>query len=218
MPVRTLSIASPSGQAQSARPRHEGGELTVLGIARTFARDQMIYREGDRADFIFKVVSGAVRISRLLCDGRRQIQAFYLPGDVFGIELRPQRLTRAEAIADCVIAAAPRSSFMTDPAQETRLFGHAVDELQRTQEHVLTLGRRTAMERLASFVIDLAQRMGDAPDVCLPMSRQDIADYLGLTIETVSRTLTQMQARRLVRLRGRQLHLLAQGELANICE
>jgi CRP/FNR family transcriptional regulator, nitrogen fixation regulation protein len=218
MPARNSSIASAHGQMLNPAPRVDGGELNIIGVARRFSRDQLIYGEGDRADVVYKVISGAVRVSRLLSDGRRQVQAFHLPGGVFGWELRPERHAAAEALGDCMIVTAPHAS-LADPTQAARLCRHALGELQRAQDHLLTLGRRTALERLASFIVDLAERLGEGEDIRLPMSRQDIADYLGLTIETVSRTLTQMQARRLVRVRGsRQLRILARDALVAICE
>jgi CRP/FNR family transcriptional regulator, nitrogen fixation regulation protein len=169
------------------------------------------------------VVSGAARAVRLLADGRRQIADFYLPGDVFGVELGERRRGAAEALGETVLLVARRTSLAGRPDQGGGLWRLALRDLQRSQEHVLTLGRRSASERLASFLIDLAERL-DAPSLrlgefALPMSRQDIADYLGLTIETVSRTLTQLQADGLVRLNGvRRVRLPRPAALAELCE
>jgi CRP/FNR family transcriptional regulator, nitrogen fixation regulation protein len=214
-------LAIDSASALDAEPlgacRH--GQLTLIGVARRLSRDEQVFAEGDRADFVYKVISGAVRAIRLLADGRRQITNFYLPGDVFGIELGAERHTAAEAVCDATITSARRSSLTEGHDQPSRLWWHALRELQRSQDHVLALGRRTAIERVAIFLTDLADRM-EAPDkVALPMSRQDIADYLGLTIETVSRTLTQMQAKGLLCVESsRKVRLLRRASLTKLCE
>jgi CRP-like cAMP-binding protein len=186
-----------------------------------FARGQEICGEGERAEHVFRVVRGAVRGFRVLADGRRQIAEFYLPGDVFGFEAGRERRASAEALADSVVVVARRPAMGDDgdPAMTRQLWRLAVAELRRSQDHVLTLGRRSASERVASFLVDLAERIGEGGAVELPMSRQDIADYLGLTIETVSRTLTQFQVLGLIRLEGSRLvRLLRPGALAEFCE
>ena len=197
----------------------EADDLKVKGIARTFARDQEIFGEGDPADYVYKVVSGAVRAFRVLSDGRRQIDDFYLPGDVFGVELGASRRATAEAVSETVVIVARRAVVGGDPEQGPRLWRYALRALERSQDHVLTLGRRSASERVASFLLDLGRRMAEATDVRLPMSRQDMADYLGLTIETVSRTLTQMQGQGLIALSGcRSVRLTRPAVLAELCE
>jgi CRP/FNR family nitrogen fixation transcriptional regulator len=187
-----------AGRTFETRPDEE---IRLIGATRAFGRDQQIFGEGESADFIYKVVSGAVRCFRVLADGRRQISDFYLPGDVLGVEAGAERSATAEAITDTVLLVARRSSLMADGLdQGQRLWRLAIFELQRSREHALTLGRRAAGERVASFLMDLAERTGADETLELPMSRQDMADYLGLTIETVSRTLTQLQAQRLIEL------------------
>jgi CRP/FNR family nitrogen fixation transcriptional regulator len=168
-------------------------EIKLIGVARSFARDQEIYGEGEAAETVYKVATGAVRLFKVLADGRRQIAEFYLPGDVFGIEAGAERRNTAEALCDTTLIVARRSGLCAEE-QGAPLWRLALRELQRTHEHVLTLGRRAADERVAGFLIDLAERTGQSATLELPMSRQDMADYLGLTIETVSRTLTQLQA------------------------
>jgi CRP/FNR family transcriptional regulator, nitrogen fixation regulation protein len=191
----------------------------LIGVARSLSRDQEVFAEGSAAEAVYKVVSGAVRTLRLLADGRRQIIGFHLPGDVFGIEAHSVHGATAEAICETVLVSARRSSVLGDMEQQGRLVRHALTELRCSQDHLLTLGRRTAIERVASFLVDLVNRTGASEVLALPMSRQDIADYLGLTIETVSRTLTQMQARGIVRLHGcRQLRLLKRSALVDLCE
>ena len=194
-------------------------ELNLIGVARSYGRDQQIYGEGESADFVYKVVSGAVRAVRGLADGRRQMETFYLPGDVFGVEPGATRRASAEALAGTTLIVARRSALAGDPDQAATLWRHALRELQRSQDHVLTLGRRSASERLARFLLDLADRMDIPVELDLPMSRQDIADYLGLTIETVSRTMTQLQGQGLIALSGcRRVRLVRPAALAELCE
>jgi CRP/FNR family nitrogen fixation transcriptional regulator len=194
-------------------------EFRLIGVAKHFDRDQEIFSQGDRADLVYKVVSGAVRSCRMLADGRRQICDFYLPGDAFGVDFEPSRRATAEALIDTVLIVARRSVVVEEPGQGEALWRHVLRDLQRSQDHVLTLGRRSATERLASFLLDLTERLGDLPELELPMSRQDIADYLGLTIETVSRTLTQLQVQGLIQLHGcRRIRLARRAALAELCE
>ena len=218
MPAQLFAINDHSADGAGPIGPCRDGQLSLIGVARNLSRGQQVFGEGDDADLVYKVISGAVSNVRSLADGRRQITAFHLPGDVFGIELGAERRAAAEAICDTVVTSARRASVTEDRDQRDRLWRHALHELERSQDHVLALGRRTAIERVAAFLIDLADRVGAHDAVALPMSRQDIADYLGLTIETVSRTLTQMQARGLVRVECRQVRLLRPAVLAGLCE
>src|SRR5215469_7562676 len=177
-------------------------EIRLVGVTKAFGRDQAIYGEGDGAEQVYKVISGAVRAFRVLADGRRQISDFYLPGDVFGVELDREHRSGAEALGPTILLVARRSVVAEDPEQGQRLWRHALRQLRRSQDQVLTLGRRSASERVASFLVDLAERLRTGDEIELPMSRQDMADYLGLTIETVSRTVTQLQGVGLIRLTG----------------
>jgi len=200
-------------------PALSDDELEIVGTTRCFARDQEIFGEGELAEFAYKVISGAVRCFRILCDGRRQISDFYLPGDIFGLGLHVERRETAEALADTELTLVRRSTLAADPQNAPRLWRQAVRDLQRSQAHALTLGRRSASERVASFLIDLADRTFAGRNLELPMTRQDIADYLGLTIETVSRTLTQLQGQGMIEVAvGRRLRLVDPQALADLCE
>ncbi len=163
----------------------------------SFGRNVEVFGEGDPAEYLYKVVSGAVRICKLMSDGRRQIGAFYLPGDMFGLETDEVHNFSAEAIDDSRILVVKRSAFLAEAAREcavvTELLTETMGHLQRAQIHMLLLGRKNAQERIAAFLLDMASRLSRTGEIELPMSRQDIADYLGLTIETVSRTLTQLE-------------------------
>ncbi len=182
--------------AAMARPQTMGETIELMGAVMPFARNAEIYGENEPAEYLYKVVSGAVRTYRVLNDGRRQIGAFYLPGDVFGIEVSDQHTFSAESIVDSKVMLIKRSSLASLAGRSVdvarQLWTMAATELQRTQDHTMLL-IKTAQERVAGFLLEMAKRAPRANAVELPMSRQDIADYLGLTIETVSRTLTQLE-------------------------
>lgn len=173
------------------------GPVELMGARIRYERDAEIYGEGEPAEFAYKVISGAVRTYKLLNDGRRQIGGFHLPGDLFGLEASAEHRLSAEAIGEATVLVVRRSALLGLAAQDAEagraLWTLTAADLERAQNHLLLLGRKSACERVASFLTDLAARQPAAPTVDLPMSRQDMADYLGLTIETVSRTLTQLQ-------------------------
>ena len=172
------------------------GSIELMGAPMPFARNTEIYGENEPAEYLYKVVSGSVRTYKVLNDGRRQIGAFYLPGDVFGLEVGDAHTFSAEAIADSKVLVFKRSALVNlashDSGVARELWTMTAGELQRVQEHILLL-IKTAQERVAGFLLEMATRGSSSDEVDLPMSRQDIADYLGLTIETVSRTLTQLE-------------------------
>lgn len=174
-----------------------GEALVLMGAVMPFSRNVEIYGEGEPADYLYKVVQGAVRTHKLLNDGRRQIGGFYLPGDVFGLEIDGEHRLTAEAICDSKIVVIKRSAVVALAARQSdvahELWAMTARELASVQNLMLTLGRKTAQGRVAAFLLEMAARSRSANEVELPMSRQDIADYLGLTIETVSRTLTQLE-------------------------
>lgn len=170
--------------------------VAQIGTPMFYTRNSEIFGEGEDAEYIYQVVSGAARTYKILSDGRRQIGAFYLPGDIFGLEIGAAHQLSAEAICNATVSAIKRSS-LSDLSRGDNKITHALlaltaRELQRAQKHVLLLVRN-AQERVASFLLEMADRTAGAGSIDLPMSRQDIADYLGLTIETVSRTLTLLE-------------------------
>jgi CRP/FNR family transcriptional regulator, nitrogen fixation regulation protein len=173
------------------------GSIEMIGAPMSFNRNAEIFGENEPADYVYKVMSGAVRTYKILNDGRRQVGAFYLPGDIFGLELGDEHTFSAEAVAECKVLVIKRSSLMALAARDSetanQLWTMTSRELQRVQDHVLLL-IKSAQERVASFLLEMAGRSADADEIQLPMSRQDIADYLGLTIETVSRTLTALES------------------------
>lgn len=169
--------------------------LALQGVRRRFSRNEEIFGEGEPAEHLYRVVSGVVRTIRFTSDGRRQILAFHFPGDVFGIETGDRHALAAEAVTEAAVSMVRRSMVESaasrDPAAARGLLKLVSDHLQKSQEHVLVLGRKGAGERVAAFLLQLADQV--RPDIELPMSRADIADYLALTIETVSRAFTQME-------------------------
>jgi len=192
--VSQRSVTPPQKSTSSARQGFDG--IEGMGATMPFARNAEIYGEGEPAEYLYKVVSGVVRTSKVLSDGRRQIGAFYTPGDLFGLELGDDHTCSAEAIADTKVVVIKRSAVLAMAARDTaiaqELWSATARELQRVQERVLFL-IKSAEERVAGFLLEMARRNPSAQVVELPMSRQDIADYLGLTIETVSRTITHLE-------------------------
>jgi CRP/FNR family transcriptional regulator, nitrogen fixation regulation protein len=172
------------------------GSAELMGVTMPFGRNVEIYGENEPAEYLYKVISGSVRTYKILNDGRRQIGAFYLPGDIFGLESGEEHTFSAEAIVDSNILIIKRSAVVSLSIRNNEVARHlwrlTGEELKRVQDHIMLLVK-TAQERVASFLLEMAARMSSEKMFELPMSRQDIADYLGLTIETVSRTLTQLE-------------------------
>lgn len=183
-------------QAPHAGKDRRAGAIELMGALVPFARNTEIYGENEPADYLYKVVSGTVRTYKVLVDGRRQIGGFYLPGDMFGLETGDEHAFSAEAITDSKIIVIKRSAVVALAARDNevarQMWELTARELQRAQDRILVL-IKSAQERVAGFLLEMADRASDGGAVELPMSRQDIADYLGLTIETISRTLTQLE-------------------------
>lgn len=186
-----------------------------------------IFFETDPADTVFTLTSGVVRLSKLLSDGRRQIAGFLFPGDFLGITLEDEHAFTAEAITAVELCRFPRRRFdefiESHPNMERRLFALAAHELAAARQQVVLLGRKTATERVVSFLLMLASKCrregGLADEVQLPMTRTDIADYLGLRIETVSRELSALKAARLIQLTGsHSVHLHKKRELEALAQ
>jgi CRP/FNR family nitrogen fixation transcriptional regulator len=170
--------------------------IELIGVAMSFGRNSEIYGENEPVTYLYKVVSGTVRTYNVLSDGRRQIGGFYVAGDMFGFENGAAHTFSAEAITQVKVLLIKRSVLASLAARDRtvaeQLLALVGRELARTQEHVMLLVK-TAQERVAGFLLEMADRIQAHDEVDLPMSRQDIADYLGLTIETVSRTLTHLE-------------------------
>lgn len=186
-----------------------------------FAQGRSIYDEGDDADAFFEVAEGVVRTCKFMSSGRRQIEAFHAAGEVFGLEAGPDHRLSAEAVNDCKLVSYRRRGVdrlaLTDAAMSQRLLSFAMQGLSRSQDHTLLLGLKSALEKVAAFLLDWSHHSPSADTVTLAMTRQDIADYLGLTIETVSRTLSQMKRNALIELStARDIRLLDVAALSRL--
>lgn len=170
------------------------------GARQHFARNEVIFNQADAADQVYKIVSGMVRLCRYMPDGRRAVVNFLLPGELMGCSEAANHLVSAEAVTEVMLIAYPRACFdrlmKENGAAREQLLRHLSDTLLTAHQHMMVLGCQKAKERLASFLIRLADRQdlscGDRLE--LPMSRQDIADHLGLTIETISRMVTVLRS------------------------
>jgi CRP/FNR family transcriptional regulator, nitrogen fixation regulation protein len=206
-PQTPIQLPAVSSLGTSSRPvvSHAlTGTMELMGAPMSFPRNAEIYGENEPADYLYKIVSGTVRTYRVLTDGRRQIGAFYLPGDIFGLEAGTEHQFSAEAISDAKVLVIKRSALVglahRDGDVARQLWSFTARELQHVRDHVLLL-IKSAQQRVASFLLEMSERVANSDVIELPMSRQDIADYLGLTIETVSRTLTQLEAESAITLR-----------------
>jgi CRP/FNR family transcriptional regulator, nitrogen fixation regulation protein len=195
----TRSAAPVASRALHPASEHEPLAETIhlMGTIMSYPRNSEIFGENEAADYLYKVVSGGVRTYKILSDGRRQIGGFYMPGDIFGLEFADEHTCSAEAIADAKVLVIKRSALTAlagrDAGVARELFALTARELRRVQERVLLL-IKSAQQRVASFLLEMAERGLAGNAIELQMSRQDIADYLGLTIETVSRTLTSLES------------------------
>ena len=160
-----------------------------------YEKDAEIYGEESSTDYVYQVISGAVRNYKLLSDGRCQITAFYLPGDIFGFDCGTSRQTTTDAIAMTTVRAVKRGDIEAAAAEDIQisrlLLSMAIEDLDHARQQIVLLGRKTAIERVAAFLLEMDRRLPASNILTLPMSRRDIGDYLGLTLETVSRAFSQ---------------------------
>ena len=195
--LSTPREAPTSGRAnQGPMPGDSMAALDHVGAVITLQRDETLFLAGDKADCYFKVLKGAVRSSKVLDDGRRHIGDFYLTGDFIGLDVGETHGAAAEAIAETVLIRYARRKVDALAAEQPRLAQSLIDlmraRLIAARERMVLLGHMTAMERIASFLLGLASRAADGR-INLPMTRTDIGDYLGLTMETVSRAFSQLK-------------------------
>jgi len=179
-------------------------EMETVGSTVRFSRNETIYTKGDAARYSYKVIEGAVRLSRIFADGRRQIVNFFLPDETFGIELSDEYSATAEAVGEVVALRCPRLCISQmsegDPDIGQKRLAMFSKSLAAAERHVAMLGHQSAKERVASFFMALEmQRRGDGSRTLdLPLSRQDLADYLGLTIETTCRALSELKRQEII--------------------
>ena len=219
---------TPLNQFDAIRPRLAGPSingnalgqsLKLVGTIMTYQSNSEIFSEKEPADYVYKVVSGSVRTYKILSDGRRLIGGFYLPGDVFGFEFTNAHSLSAEAITCTKLLAVKRSALNAlagrDISVAQQLSALIALEVRHVQHHTLRLLGRSAQERVASFLLEMGDRLsGD--EIELPMSRCDIGDYLGVTIETVSRTLTSLQCVGAIKVTSRHIVLRNRSMLARM--
>jgi CRP-like cAMP-binding protein len=204
-PIRNVT-RSLLARAQSAVRDEDAGtlETEIAGRHIHFSPRTLIFAEGDLVDWVYQVTDGTVMLYMLLPDGRRQVVELLGPGDVFGFSPVPIHDCSAETLAATRCMAFDQASVERSPALMRRLSSHLYTQLCALHEHAMLLGRKSAMERMTSFLMRWIPGRGgyrcpgpangaDRTDFILAMSRQEIADYLGLTIETVSRTLTKLR-------------------------
>lgn len=204
-------------------------ELSALSRERVlfsefrYRHDTEIFGEAEPADFIYQIIEGAVRTYKLLSDGRRQIGAFHLPGDIFGLENGDVHRFTAEAIVDTTVQLLRRQG-IEDVAEGDTSVTHnllflTTKNLQHAEDHMLLLGRKTSLEKVSAFLIEMDRRLTAAGVMELPMGRRDIADYLGLTLETVSRAISTLHGEDILIFLGqtqRRIVLLNRPKLARL--
>lgn len=207
-------------------------DMRALGTMQRLHAEQSVFHEGDPAKRVFMVTHGALKLYTLLADGRRQVTGFMFPGDFLGVSVDEEYAFSVEALEPTELWWFSREAFdrfvSNHPRVEHELYRLAAHELAAAQQQMVLLGRKSAAERLASFFLSLLERAERTSGVNetgfdLPMSRLDIADYLGLTKETVSRMLADLRNRRLIRLKTQNhvevvdragLRSMAEGALA----
>jgi CRP/FNR family transcriptional regulator, nitrogen fixation regulation protein len=205
------------------------GELSALSQADIlltefkYNRGSEIFGEAEPAEYVYQVVEGAVRSYKLLSDGRRQINAFHLVGDIFGLENSGTHRFTAEAIVETTVRLVKRVSLAHVAEQDVTvardLLNMTASNLRHAEDHMLLLGRKTSLERVAAFLLEMDSRLTAAGIMALPMCRRDIADYLGLTLETVSRALSVLHDKGVLGFLGqtqRQIVLLDRPKLAEL--
>src|SRR4051794_36142334 len=187
--ITSPNARSPFGGLNSA--------AQALSVECEYPKSSEIFGASEPAEYVYQVIEGAVRTYQLLSDGRRQIGAFHLVGDVFGLEFNDHHRFSAEAVTLTKVRLVKRQSLerfaQSNIATMLSLLTMTNTNLQHTEDHMLLLGRKTALERVAAFLVEMEGRSAAAGVLALPMSRLDIADYLGLTLETVSRALAVLK-------------------------
>jgi len=209
-------IVRNSANSTSAKPVPCG--LTALTCEAAFQNDHkysrgaQIFWEGKSAEYIYQIRDGAVRSYKQLSDGRRQICAFYLAGDIFGVETDDLHRFTAEAITDTTVWIAKRHGMFegrdNDLASTKNAFELLLQDLQRAQNQLLVLGRETALERVVYFLFEMDRRLKKPTVIILPMRRRDIADYLGLSLETVSRSLAVLRDQGIISVEGQRREVI----------
>jgi CRP/FNR family nitrogen fixation transcriptional regulator len=212
----------------SNRPRFLGelsslSQTEIVSSEFKYVRGAEIFGESEPAEYVYQVIAGAARSYKLLSDGRRQIGAFHLVGDIFGLENGGFHRFTAEAIVDTTVRLVRRVNLTTVAENNVTvardLLNVTAANLKHAEDHMLLLGRKTSLERVVAFLLEMDHRLTAAGVMALPMCRRDIADYLGLTLETVSRALSTLHQKGFLGFRGqtqRQIVLLDRFKLSEL--
>ncbi len=181
---------------------------------------EVIYAQDQAARFVYEVVQGMVRTARLTDEGRRVVHGFFAPGEVFGISPNGANACSAEAVCDAVLARCERAALesiaLVDPVAARQVWAWMLLDRERSAARLSLLAYGSALQKMAHFLLEMAQQLGQPDRMQLPMSRYDIADYVGLSSETVSRTFTIMRDRGLVAADGRSVALLKPDALRRL--
>jgi CRP-like cAMP-binding protein len=198
--VKTEALANPVSHIAFRMPPQQPApsavdQIDLVGTDVAFAKNGQLYGEGEVPTYLYKLVSGLARSYRMTAEGRRRIVAFYVPGDLFGFEAGNSHMLSAEAVTNARVRMVKRATIMNiashDDEVARQLWLCASREIRRNQEHILQLGR-PAHARVASFLLEMTRRIPSTDTVALSISRLDVADYLDLRLETVSRTMTRL--------------------------
>ena len=202
-------------------------QFPPLAPVMRLASKQTIFQEGDKASFLFMIISGTIKAYRLLSDGRRLITGFFGPGDIIGMSARGNYPYSADTVTEVAMgrisAAKLEKRMIEDPGVAQQMLRLAYGNLQSAQDSMVLLGRKNSVEKIAHFLLGYAERASSQPgeliEIDLPMSRADIADYLGLTTETVSRTMSKLKQKNIIAAEGaRTIRLKSIGKLAELAE
>ena len=221
LPPAAVNSASPVSAEEACCRLCKAFAESQVAATRVGAGEELFF-EGEEADFVYRVEEGVLMSYRMLGDGRRQVVEFHLPGDLLGLEAGVEYSLTTQAVTAAKVFALGRrrlAGLAADDVRLTRdLWSATVGAYQRSQDHAAILARQSATERVAAFLLSYARRIGAARDMTLPMSRQDMADFLGLAIHTVSRTLTHLEADGLIEARSsRQVRLMRRDRLMALC-
>jgi CRP/FNR family nitrogen fixation transcriptional regulator len=199
-----IAVVLSTGRERMNRLGAASGQFSVSNFK--YRRGAEIFGEAEPAEYIYQVIEGAVRTHKLLPDGRRQIGAFHFRGDIFGLENSETHRFTAEALVPTTVRLAKRESVeevaRNDPAILHTMLAMITNSLTHVENHMLLLGRKTSHERVAAFLLEMHLRSTAVGVLSLPMSRHDIADYLGLTLETVSRAMSELRRENILKFGG----------------
>jgi CRP-like cAMP-binding protein len=198
---RLISISPTFTQSESSQPSPLfAGISQLVSVTFNVRGGEEIFGEGEDAQFVYKLVTGSVRVCKMLTDGQRHISCFHLPGDVFGLERTITHRMGADATQDSQVLMFRRSQverlIASDLNAAHQMLGIFISKLDDAETHMFRLGRQNALQRVAAFLVEIEERLGQRGSLELPMTRRDIGDYLGLSIETVSRSISQLQRQR----------------------